>query len=90
LDKVTTKDSPGGKKSILCERVAFAYVSEGKHQEIASYFQEVMDNIDKSPECKEMKLTLAESQRVTENVVDELTIIRLRRTIPGQCKYCPV
>jgi len=90
LDKVATKDSTDGRKAILCERVSCAYVSQEKLQEIMNYFQGVLNNIDRSPECEEMKLTFAKIQRITSNVIDELTTIRLRQIVPGRCKYCPV
>jgi hypothetical protein len=43
-----------------------------------------------SVEFRDLAKTLADRKQVERKLRDELAIIRLRRVIPGRCKYCPL
>jgi hypothetical protein len=43
-----------------------------------------------SRELLELQKTLDELKRVNGKLREELAIIRLRRIVPGRCKYCPL
>ncbi len=48
------------------------------------------DTIKGLDEYVELKETLTEIGRISGKLREELAVIRLRRIIPGRCKYCPL
>lgn len=43
-----------------------------------------------SEEYRDLEKTIAEIKRLNGKLREELAVIRLRRIIPGRCKYCPL
>lgn len=42
------------------------------------------------PESADMRQQLDQRRKVIETIREELATIKLRRLVPGQCKYCPI
>ena len=42
------------------------------------------------PESADMRQQLDQRRKVTEAIREELATIKLRRIVPGRCKYCPI
>jgi hypothetical protein len=42
------------------------------------------------PESANMRQLLDQRRKIIETIREELATIKLRRLVPGQCKYCPI
>jgi hypothetical protein len=50
-----------------------------------------LESFIRKPEAfQDLKKTYNEIERLKEKLREELAIIRLRRIVPGRCKYCPL
>lgn len=57
---------------------------------VCEVVRDLESRIKASKECLSLEKTSAEIVRVKGKLREELAIIRLRRIIPGRCKYCPL
>jgi hypothetical protein len=62
-----------------------------KYQEmVKSILQDLESRLRESEEYRALEKTLQEIERLGRKQREELAIIRLRRIVPGKCKYCPI
>ncbi len=63
-------------------------------QEYVRIIRQVLEDLESHlrewEEYRDLEKTIAEITRVTSKLGEELAIIRLRRIVPGHCKYCPL
>jgi len=67
-----------------------ATVPPEKVPEVEELIRELMKRVGEQPEYAGMERTQAELPKVRGKLLDELATIRLRRVVPGRCRYCPI
>ncbi len=67
-----------------------ATVPVNREQDAKDFIIDLMKQVGQWPECNNMERILAEYNRVMETLREELATIKLRRVIPGRCRYCPL
>lgn len=67
-----------------------AVVSPDRMDAAKRFIATLMTEVFQWPEREGMMRVLAERQRVTSAIGEELATIMLRRVVPGRCKYCPI
>jgi hypothetical protein len=56
---------------------------------IGGFLQSLESRLRESEEYGNLEKTTADIERTRRKLREELAIIRLRRVVPGRCKYCP-
>jgi hypothetical protein len=69
---------------------ACATVPLNREQEVKDFVIDLMKQVGQWPECDSMGKVLAELTKVMETLREELATIKLRRVVPGRCRYCPL
>lgn len=82
--------SEDGLIAITCENQYCAAVPPEQESDVKGLIISVMEEATNSPEGKSMEQIMSELPRVRRKVGEELTTIRLRRLVPGRCRYCPI
>lgn len=88
--RFTTEQMPEDLVRIARGSYAGATVSVSREQEAKDLVVDLMEQVSQWPECDNMERILAEYNRVIEILREELATIKLRRVIPGRCRYCPL
>ena len=57
---------------------------------VKSFIVDLETRLKESEECREQQKARVEIDILLRKIREELAIIRLRRTVPGRCKYCPL
>jgi len=57
---------------------------------VRTTLEDLESRLRESEEIRALEKALAEIVRVRRKLREELAIIRLRRIVPGRCKYCPL
>ena len=57
---------------------------------IGETLDELKSGLKSSETYRDLEKTVAETRRLVNKLREELAIIRLRRIVPGRCKYCPI
>lgn len=57
---------------------------------IGEALDELGSGLKSSETYQDLEKTVAETRRLVNKLREELAIIRLRRIVPGRCKYCPI
>ncbi len=97
---LTTKDNfilePAG-EGMLNPRYGpyhLGLMSEQLGRSYETTFRDVIDSLEsklrESEEYRNLEKTAAEIKRLRGKLREELAVIRLRRIVPGRCKYCPL
>jgi Mg2+ and Co2+ transporter CorA len=72
----------------------FGAVDKKQSEKIMEVVRKVVVDMEsfvrKSETFKDLEKTYNEIERTKEKLREELAIIRLRRIVPGRCKYCPL
>lgn len=79
-----------GRVALLCHSLSVALVKGGDTAAAATLVQALLDEIPAWDEVKELTRLLSKLDKLTEDLREELETIRLRRVVPGRCRYCPV
>jgi hypothetical protein len=66
------------------------YQSERYVKIIHDVIKDLEIKVKESEEYSNLEKSVAETGRVTGKLREELAVIRLRRIVPGRCKYCPL
>lgn len=69
---------------------ACATVPLNREQEAKNLVIDLVNQVGQWSECDSMERALAELNRVMETLREELATIKLRRLVPGRCRYCPL
>jgi cell fate (sporulation/competence/biofilm development) regulator YlbF (YheA/YmcA/DUF963 family) len=96
----TLKDSlvmePVG-EGLVNPRFGFSHIGPMGESEAKDYVpivHDVLDDLESSlrdsQEYRDLEKTIAEIGRLGGKLREELAVIRLRRIVPGRCKYCPL
>ena len=57
---------------------------------VEKFVSNLIAQASESPESANMRQLLDQRREVIETIREELATIKLRRLVPGQCKYCPI
>jgi len=57
---------------------------------VEKFVSDLIAQASESPESANMRQLLDQRRKVIETIREELATIKLRRLVPGQCKYCPI
>lgn len=68
----------------------FPKISEDEESDAIKLVKEMLDEASTWKEFEDLSRLWGELQRVQRVLHDELTVITLRRVIPGRCRYCPI
>ncbi len=96
----TLKDSvvmgPAG-DGLVNPRLGFSHMGLMKETEAKNNIKIIVDivgeletHLKESPKFVDLQKSIADLDRIGNKLREELAIIRLRRIIPGRCKYCPL
>lgn len=88
--KFETKSVEEKMTEIRCGGWPCALVPNNQVDEIQKFIDELIGGVSQWPEYEDRRRVLADRQRVTKDIREELATIILRRIVPGRCKYCPV
>ena len=89
LDAVTLIDQTDGRRHVVYKATICASVPAQRAKSAQTIVLNLLQAIPDWPEASAMTPVLAEFKRVTEALVEEFTILLLRRVVPGKCRYCP-
>jgi len=64
--------------------------AEGYFNVVRKVLEDLESRLRESEELRALEKTISESNKVQRKLREELAIIRLRRIVPGRCKYCPL
>jgi uncharacterized protein (UPF0335 family) len=87
LNRTTVRE---GEVEIGCGPYICATVSDGQIPVVEKFVSDLMTEASKLAESADMRLRLSQRRRVLEAIREELATIKLRRIVPGRCKYCPI
>ncbi|MBA7678638.1 hypothetical protein ES703_86916 [subsurface metagenome] len=68
----------------------FGEIEEGQVETIKAVLIDFESELKHSPEYLEMEKLYGKRGRLKTNIGESLTVILLRRIVPGRCKYCPL
>lgn len=88
--RTTTATTPEGWKVIHYGAWYCATVPPEQEGGVKESVAGLMQQADALPECRSMEQKLAELRKARDNVSQELTTLKLRRVVPGRCRYCPI
>jgi hypothetical protein len=84
-------------KGLVNPRFGFSHMGVMDKQQATQYIpiiQKAIGNLEehsrKTQEYLDLEKTNAEIERVRSKLREELAVIRLKRILPGRCKYCPL
>jgi len=86
----STTATPEGWKVIHYGAWYCGTVPPEQEGEVKELITGLMNQAGNSPECISMEQKISELRKVESNMSQELTTIRLRRVVPGRCRYCPI
>lgn len=64
--------------------------AEGNMKRVRDIVGDLESRTKESPEFIELQKNIVDLERIGNKLREELAVIRLRRIIPGRCKYCPL
>ena len=64
--------------------------AEGQMKLISNIIGELESSLKESQEFIDLQKTIGQIGRLSNKLREELAVIRLRRIVPGRCKYCPL
>jgi hypothetical protein len=96
----TLKDSlvmePAG-EGLVNPRFGFSHIGimEVEHSEryvkiVHDVLEDLESRLRDCEDYRDLEKTIAEIRRLGGKLREELAVIRLRRIVPGRCKYCPL
>ena len=69
-------------------------MGESEAKDYVPIVHDVLDDLESSlrdsQEYRDLEKTVAEISRLGTKLREELAVIRLRRIVPGRCRYCPL
>jgi len=68
----------------------FGEMEEGQVKTIKAVLIDFESELKHSPEYLEMEKLYGKLGRLKTSIGESLTVILLRRIVPGRCKYCPL
>ena len=89
-ERFTTERVPEDMVRIAWGSWSCATVPLGREQEAKDLVTDLMKRIGQWPECDSMERVLTELTKVMDILREELATIKLRRVVPGRCRYCPL
>ncbi len=88
---------PVGEGQVNLHYGVFYIIDRMDPQHADEYFKIVREALEalesclrESEEYRGLERTISEIERLRRKFLEELAIIRLRRIVPGRCKYCPL
>jgi hypothetical protein len=67
-----------------------AIVPDEKAKSVQEYISDLMAEVSAMPKAQRLRDLLAKRQEITSSIAEELATIKLKRIVPGRCKYCPL
>jgi hypothetical protein len=64
--------------------------AEGNMQIVHDVLGALESQLKDSQEYHDLEKTIADIRRLSKKLREELAVVRLRRIVPGRCKYCPL
>jgi hypothetical protein len=92
-DSLFSEPAEGGRASLHLGQVPMGQAkkedAERCKQTIGDFLKSLQSRLRESEEYYDFEKTVAEIERTRRKLREELAIIRLRRVVPGRCKFCP-
>jgi hypothetical protein len=77
--------------------VGFSHIGEMEENSAHDYIETIIGEVDRLESIvrdlqkyKDLEKTKTEISRLVTKLREELAVIRLKRIVPGRCKYCPL
>ena len=87
---VTIETTSDGFTRLECNARTCATVDGANDAVVKDLIQDLIAAVIEWPEVETLARTLAELERLTRTLSEELITITLRRVVPGRCRYCPL
>jgi len=83
------RDAALGQLEIL-KNFDFHKISDDDKSDAVRLAKEILGEVPTWEEFNELSRSWSELERVRRILRNELAVIRLRRVVPGKCRYCPI
>jgi hypothetical protein len=88
--KLEARQSRQGYKDITFGNWNCSTTRDKKAKSVEEYISNLMVEAAALPEAQQLRDLLAKRQEITDSIGEELATIKLKRIVPGRCKYCPL
>ncbi len=82
--------SKAGELEVVYGSYNCGIVTESQATDFNLFLSDLMDEANKVQTATEIKDKLLQRRQVIQKIEEELETIKLRRIVPGRCKYCPI
>ncbi len=88
--KVTMEEAKDGLVNLKYDGWRMFTVPKDKVDGVKQVMERIHDYADSLSELDEIRKAQVRLRQTIDNVSEELITIKLRRVVPGECKYCPI